>query len=65
MKAKMLKKPTEAGKYFCFRCSCTIDFRTGELACPLCSERSHLVVVYMEDNPMEEMFYTSADWHGG
>lgn len=67
MKAKMPRKPVESGKYLCIWCDACFEFDSGELQCPMCrnSNRSDLVVIYVEDNPREEALYTKVDWHGG
>lgn len=65
MKAKMPLKQPETGIYFCLNCNTSFAYSSNPLRCPKCSETTNLATIYLQDNPLEEQFYTKIDWHGG
>ncbi len=67
MKAKMTDTVPESGVYMCQRCQIKFKFAGGQLACPKChtQDRENLIMIYVENDPEQEQFYSDIDWHGG
>ncbi len=71
MKAKMPKgqKPVEPADYECIWCETIFhgNETDNDLRCPNCGarDRRDLVPIYMNNNPMEDRFYTDIDFPGG
>lgn len=63
MKAKM-DKPVEPAVYLCAVCDETVS-PDPVLNAVKCCDEAECVIVYIEDSPEDELFYTSSEWLGG
>lgn len=65
----MLMEPRlhKPGHYECIWCDCCFIFKSGKLTCSNCGSENEtdLVLIHMEDDPVEQAMLSSDNFHGG